>query len=267
MFKTIIRPILALGGLGALFAFLLSFASKFFKVEKDERLDLITEALPGANCGGCGYAGCANLASAIVEGKAAVNTCPVGGTECAKAIAEIMGVTAVDSVKKVAHVNCIGGSRANKKFEYQGISDCIAASKVQGGPLDCPFGCMGFGTCKNACPYGAIDMVDGIAQINEEKCKACGKCIAVCPKSIISMVPYEQNVFVNCSNHNKGAETINMCSIGCIACSLCVKACEFDAIHVENFCAVIDYDKCTNCGKCAAVCPRKLITDFSLKDK
>ena len=262
--KEILFPVIALGGIGALFALLLAFAGKFFAVERDERLPLIEEALPGANCGGCGFAGCSACANAIIEGNAPVNACPVGGNECAKKIASIMGVEANDEAKKVAHVMCSGGNaNAKKKYEYSGIKDCIAASKVQGGPLECSHGCLGMGTCKAVCPYDAIEIVDGVAKVMSDKCKACGKCVAACPRGIINIVSFDQDVFVSCSNHNKGAELRSMCNIGCIGCSLCVKNCEFDAIHVDNFLAHIDYDKCTNCGKCATVCPRKLITNQS----
>ena len=257
--KEILLPALAIGALGAIFALLLAIASKIFYIEQDERLPKVTEALPGANCGGCGYAGCSNLASAIVEGKAPVNSCPVGGAEVAKKIAAIMGQEVGETVKKVAHVNCSGGINAQKKFEYSGIHDGVAASKVQGGPLVCSYGCLGFGTCKSVCPYGAIEMENGVAKILADKCKACGKCVAACPRGLISIVSFDQDVFVSCSNHNKGAELRSMCNIGCIGCSLCVKNCPHDAIHVDDFCAHIDYDKCTNCGKCVEVCPRKLI--------
>ena len=134
---------------------------------------------------------------------------------------------------------------------------------MQGGPLECSYGCLGMGTCKAVCPYDAIEIVDGVAKVMSDKCKACGKCVAACPRGIINIVSFDQDVFVSCSNHNKGAELRSMCNIGCIGCSLCVKNCEFDAIHVDNFLAHIDYDKCTNCGKCATVCPRKLITNQS----
>ena len=249
MFQKLIIPVLALGGLGALFALLLAVASKVFYVKQDERLPLISDALPGANCGGCGYPGCGGLASAIVEGKAPVNACPVGGNDAAKKIAKIMGVTATEEAKKVAHINCSGGTNAKKKFEYEGLSDCIAASKVQGGPLECSYGCIGLGTCKNVCPYGAIKVENGVAQVMSDKCVACGKCVKACPKGLIGIVSYDQDVFVSCSNHNKGAQLRAMCNIGCIGCSLCVKQCEFDAIHVDDFCAHIDYDKCTKIGR------------------
>lgn len=261
--KELLIPVLALGAMGGVFGVLLAIASKIFYVPQDERLPQIVDALPGANCGGCGYPGCSGLAAAIVEGKAPVNGCPVGGNAVASKVGAIMGIVAEEKAPLVAHISCRGGDNAKKKFHYDGITDCIAASKVQGGPMECSFGCLGMGTCVRECPYGAIELVGGTAVVLADKCKACSRCVAVCPRNLISIVSYDQDVFVSCSNHNRGAELRSICNIGCIGCSLCVKACEFDAIKVENFLAHIDYDKCTNCGKCAQVCPRKLITNAS----
>ncbi len=259
--RSILYPVVALSMMGLLFGVLLAFASKIFAVKTDERLPKIIEALPGANCGGCGYAGCSNLASEILAGNAPVNACPVGGERTANAIAEIMGVKAEEKVRAVAHVNCRGGNTTKKKYRYKGIEDCLAASKVSGGPSECAYGCLGYGTCVKACPFGAIEIKDGVAVVDQEKCTACKKCVAACPRHIITLVPYPADVHISCVSRDKGAYVRNICNVGCIACRICEKKCPAGAITVENNVARIDYDKCINCGECAGVCPRKLITD------
>ena len=260
-FRSILYPVVALSAMGLLFGVLLAVASKIFAVSTDDRLPMVIEALPGANCGGCGYAGCSNYASEIVAGHAPVNKCTVGGTKSANAIAEIMGVTAEEQVRFVAHVNCRGGNTAKKKFQYKGIEDCLAASKLSGGPSECSYSCLGYGTCVKTCPFGAIETKNDIAVVDQEKCKACKKCIAVCPRHIISMVPYSSDMHISCSSQDKGAVVRTICDVGCIACKMCEKKCPAGAITVENNLARINYDKCINCGECVSVCPRKLITN------
>lgn len=261
----ILSAALTLGVMGIVFAAILGFASRIFAVEQDERLPKIIEVLPGANCGGCGFPGCSNFASAVVEGKAPVSGCPVGGATVASSVAEIMGQVADNSGKKVAFVSCCGGDNASKKFNYAGISDCNAASKVQGGPTACSYGCFGFGSCEKVCPFDAIHVENGVAKVETEKCTACSKCIAVCPTKIISLTAEKQKVFVPCSSKDKGGVARKVCEKSCIGCKLCEKECPFDAIHVVDNLAVIDEDKCKNCGKCVPVCPRKLIINTRKK--
>lgn len=261
----VIFAVAVLGILGAVFGALLAFASKIFYVEHDERIDQILGVLPGANCGGCGFAGCANCAEAIVEGKAKVSACPVGGPAVAAQVAGIMGVDAGGAERMVAHVYCCGGDRATKKFSYDGLETCAAASKVAGTPMACPSACLGFGSCVAACKYDAIHVENGVAKVDMDKCVACGACIAACPKGLIELVPAGQKVFINCRNTEKGVEVRNKCQVGCIACTLCAKKCPSEAITIENNLAKIDYTKCTNCGTCATVCPRKLIVDLAAR--
>lgn len=260
---SILAPVLTLGSLGLFFGLLLAVSSKIFHVEQDERLPLILDVLPGANCGGCGYPGCSNFASAVIAGQAPCNGCLVGGDSVAAQVAGVMGQEAQACDRMVAHVNCRGGQNAKIKFEYQGISDCLAASKVGGGPLACNFGCLGMGTCQQACPFDAIRVVNGVAVVHADKCKACGKCVASCPRRLINLVYEKQDVFVSCSSHDRGPVLRENCNIGCIGCTLCQKTCKHDAIHVADNLASIDYSKCTNCGECVAVCPRKLIVRAS----
>jgi len=217
--------------------------------------------LPGANCGGCGYAGCDALAEAISKGEAPVNGCPVGGAEKAAQIGEIMGVSAGDSVKMVAYVKCAGTcEKAGIKANYYGISDCKRAAAIPGrGDKACSFGCMGLGSCVSACQFDAIHVKGGIAVVNKDNCVACGKCIEECPNGLIELVPYEAKWAVSCSNKDKGPAVMKVCDTGCIGCGICAKTCNFDAITVENNVAHIDQSKCKGCGLCAQKCPKKVI--------
>ncbi|MDD3142270.1 MAG: RnfABCDGE type electron transport complex subunit B [Lachnospiraceae bacterium] len=252
---------LIVGGTGLFIGVFLGFAGTKFAVEIDEREEAIAGVLPGNNCGGCGFAGCAGLASAIVKGEAALNACPVGGSPVAFKIGEIMGQTVEEKRPMTAFVKCAGTKeRAKEKFEYHGIEDCIMMNYVQnGGPKSCNYGCFGFGNCVKACQFDAIHIVDGVALVDKNACKACGKCIEICPKKIIELVPIEQVHLVQCSSKDKGKDVMEVCTIGCIGCKMCQKVCEADAITVEDNLAHIDPEKCTNCGACALKCPKKTI--------
>lgn len=248
---------------GIILGLLLGVAAKKFEVEVDEKEIQVREALPGNNCGGCGFPGCDGLAHAIAAGEAPVNGCPVGGAPVGEKIAAIMGVEAGTSDRQVAFVKCSGTcDKAEVKYNYYGITDCRQAAAVPGqGDKACSYGCMGLGTCERTCPFDAIHVINGIAYVEKEKCVACGKCIAVCPKNIIELVPYENSFMVACNSKDKGKDVKAVCQAGCIGCSMCVRVCEDDAVHVENNLAKIDYSKCTNCGKCAAKCPSKVIVN------
>lgn len=257
--QNVIAAVAVLFVMGVVFAILLGVAAKVFAVEVDERVPLVRECLPGANCGGCGYPGCDGLAAAIVEGTAPVNGCPVGGAAAAEKIAEVMGVTVSDAERQVAHVHCGGGCNALDKAKYEGLQDCTAAMRVAGGPKACAFGCMGLGSCVKACAFDAIHIVDGVAKVDTEKCVACGQCVSACPKKLIDLAPESKKTHVNCMSRDKGPDVTKVCSVGCIGCKMCEKTCKFDAIHVENNVAKIDYDKCKNCKMCAKVCPKGCI--------
>ena len=257
--QNVIYAVAVLFIMGIVFAILLGVAAKVFAVEVDERIPLVRECLPGANCGGCGFPGCDGLAAAIVEGRAPVNGCPVGGAAAAEKIAKVLGVEVTAGDRQVAHVYCNGGCNAKDKANYEGLQDCNAAMRVASGPKACSFGCMGLGSCVKACAFDAIHVVDGVAVVDKEKCVACGKCVASCPNHLIELVPYKAEHLVRCNSHDKGKDVKAACAAGCIGCTLCTKQCEFDAIHMENNLAVIDYEKCTNCGKCAVKCPAKVI--------
>ena len=272
----ILIAIAILGGLGLIFGLVLAAASKLFHVETDPRLDQLNEVLPGANCGGCGYAGCGGYAEAVLNGEAEIGKCASGGNECAQAMAAIMGVKAVEVSRKVALVRCSGAksydkdgnlvSGARVKANYEGFKDCLSASKVGGsGPLSCKFGCLGFGSCVKVCKYDAIRIVNGVAKVNEDRCVGCMSCAAVCPRKLIVPVEPKRNVVIACASLAKGAVTTRGCTVGCIGCGLCKKICPNEAITITNNLAVIDYSKCDNCGLCATVCPKHLIKDSKVE--
>ena len=266
-----------LGGLGLVFGLVLAAASKVFYVETDPRLDQLNECLPGANCGGCGFAGCGAYAEAVLKGEAPVGKCASGGNEAAKAMAAIMGVEAGEVTRKVALVRCSGARTydaegnltkgAKMKATYEGFHDCLAASRVGGsGPLSCKFGCLGYGSCTKVCKYGAISVKNGVAVVDEDLCVGCMACAQVCPRKIITAVEPSQNVIIACNSLAKGAVTNRACTIGCIGCGKCMKSCPSGAITITNNLAQIDSSKCTNCGECAKVCPKGLIKDSNVEN-
>lgn len=245
---------------------LLAVAAKKFAVEKDERIEKIEGLLPGANCGGCGYAGCSAYAAAMVEKGEAPNRCAAGGPAVASAVAEILGVVSEDTQRMRAQVMCSGAKGlAARKYKYTGLEDCYSVAKLGNGPKECPWGCIGLGSCVKACPFGAIKIEHGVAVVEYEKCKACGVCVSTCPRHIIKLVPYDSDIWVGCTDRNKGAVTRGYCKVGCIGCGLCAKVCNAGAITVEDNHAVIDYSKCVGCGACVEKCPRKII--WSGKDQ
>lgn len=244
----------------------LAIASAVMAVPKDEKAEAVLEILPGANCGACGYSGCSGYAAALSKGEAKAGLCSPGGAEVAAAIAKVLGTEPVGVEYKTALVHCMGShDNTQDKMRYQGQPSCAAAAQFFGGVAACPYGCMGLGDCAAVCEYSAITVCNGVASINPAKCRGCSKCVAACPKHLISFVPLKSQAVVRCSNCDKGGETRKICKTGCIGCMRCVKACESGAVQVKNFLASVDPQKCTNCGKCAEVCPQHCISlaDFS----
>lgn len=250
---------------GAFLGALLFLASRFFAVETDPRIEQILDLLPGANCGACGFGGCAAFAEAVVLHGSECHLCVPGGGTCAAAIAKIMGAEVKETEPMVAVIHC-GGSpeMAPKQADYYGIQTCAAAC-VDGvnSPKGCLFGCLALGDCIRACPFDAMTTTaDGMPHVIESKCVACGKCVAACPRNIIELHPRKKHVHVLCKSRDKGKDVRKLCQVGCIACKRCEKECKFDAVKVVDNLAVIDYEKCTNCGKCANVCPMSTIVNL-----
>lgn len=257
----ILTAVLVVGGVGLFLGLFLGIAGIAFKVEVDEKEEAVLGVLPGNNCGGCGYAGCSGLAAAIAKGEAAVNTCPVGGEPVAKKVADIMGVDAGESKRMTAFVQCKGDcEKAKTDYEYTGVEDCTMVKFVpNGGSKSCNYGCLGYGNCVKACQFDAIHVENGVAVVDKEKCKACGKCVAACPKGLIDLIPYDAKCVVACNNKDKGPVTMKACTVGCIGCSICAKNCPAEAITIDSFNATIDQDKCIGCGVCKEKCPKKTI--------
>ena len=247
---------------------LLSVASVVFAVPVDEKAIAIREVLPGANCGACGYAGCDDYAAALAAGTAEIGLCSPGGADVAEECGIILGKAVGDMARTAAMVKCSGTcNNAPSKLEYDGINTCQAASMIFAGDSSCAFGCLGKGDCAAVCPEKAIIIHNGLAMIDQDKCVSCGLCVKTCPKHLIDIVPYGHLTHVLCSNTDKGADAMKVCAVACIGCMKCQKTCEHDAIHVKNFVASIDYDKCVDCGECAAVCPKSAISKGAVVPK
>ena len=250
----VIVTVIGLCGGGILVA-----ASQFMKVEVDERVVAVQEALPAVNCGACGYVGCGDYAEAVVAG-APTNLCVPGGASVAAAVSAIMGVDAGDVVRQKAIVACQGTVvHATHKYDYAGIQSCTANAALFGGISSCPYGCLGFGDCKEACKFDAIEIQEGVARVNPEKCTGCGACEAACPKRVIWIREESEKPVVMCANHERGAKTRKECTAGCIGCMKCQKVCPEGAIKVRNNVARIDLDKCIGCRACVNECPVKAI--------
>lgn len=249
------------GAVGIFVGIFLGVAGVLFKVQTNEKEEAVLSALPGNNCGGCGFAGCSGLAAAIARGEAPTNACPVGGDAVGRRIAAIMGVQAESAGRKVAFVACQGTcGKSHLNYEYSGIEDCgMMAFVPGGGPKACASGCLGFGSCVKACPFDAIHVEDGVAVVDREACKACGKCVAACPRHLISLIPYAAKYTVACSSKDKGPIAMKACDVSCIGCGICARNCDSNAVSVTDFHAAIDQEKCAGCGVCAEKCPRKSI--------
>lgn len=265
--NSILIAVLIVGIIGLVCGIALAVTSILLAVPSDEKADAVTEMLPGANCGACGYSGCAGYASALSQGKT-TNTalCNPGGSEVSKKIAEYLGLSAGEVEPMAAVVLCQGSrENASVKMEYKGVKSCKMASQLFGGPKDCVYGCLGFGDCVNACPYGAIQICDGVARINPAACKACKKCIETCPKGLIELLPLNKSkAAVLCKNKDKGVLARKECKTACIGCMKCQKVCEAGAVTVTSFNAHVDTAKCTGCGKCREECPVKCIDILNL---
>lgn len=257
---TVVAAVVIVTVTGLLGAAILVVASQFMHVEVDERIEAVQAALPAVNCGACGFAGCGDYATAVVESGAAPNLCVPGGESVAQAISGVMGVSAGSVAKYKAIVACQGSTQhVTQHFTYEGIASCNASAALHGGASSCPYGCLGFGDCITVCKFDAISIHEGIARIDMAKCTGCGACEAICPKRVIWIRPESEKPVVMCANHQRGAMTRSACTAGCIGCMKCERSCPEQAIKVRNNVARIDMDKCTGCRVCVNVCPVKAI--------
>lgn len=258
----LLSTILTLSVLGILAAVVLYFVAQKFKVEEDPRIDEVEKMLPGANCGGCGFAGCRGMADALVKNDD-ISTlfCPVGGGDTMKSIASYLGKAAPDKEPMVATVRCGGVcDKRPRTNTFDGAKSCAVVSSLYVGETACAYGCLGYGDCVEACVFDAIRInpETGIAEVDAEKCTACGACVKACPKNIIELRkkwPKGRAVYVGCMSKDKGAVVMKACKTGCIGCGKCEKVCAFGAITVENNLAYIDPQKCKLCRKCVNECP------------
>ena len=256
MITDISKALIVLILVGLVFGVLLALFIGLFGVEEDEKKKKIRAALPGINCGACGYKGCNDYAEALCKGTCKANLCVPGAEATANELGEILGVEVEAKERTVAFVHCNGVcDAAVQKAVYDGVSSCKACALSFGGTKLCSYGCLGCGDCAKVCSAGAICIEDGIARIDAGRCAGCGLCVAECPKNIISLIPETAATAVYCNSKDKGADARKACKNACIGCKKCEKACPEQAISVVNNCAVIDYSKCTGCGVCVEGCP------------
>jgi len=254
--NSILVTVLSVAGIGALCAVILAAASKLLSVPAHELAEAINDILPGVNCGGCGYAGCHDYALSVAKGEAPSNKCVPGKDEVARKISEILGTPFEDVQEMVAVVACHGNyDNTSNKYIYSGIKTCAATNMYHQGRAVCAWGCIGYGDCVATCPYGAIEVRNGVAQTDFSICVGCGACVKKCPKHLIKLVPRTSKTIVACGNHDRGAITRKLCRKGCIGCGKCMKICPNKAIRIVDNCAVVDFELCVACGECVPECP------------
>jgi len=270
MSQIILFTIVTLVAIGATAAIILYFVAQKFKVYEDPRIDVVEEALPAANCGGCGFAGCRNFAETLVKtDKWDDLFCPVGGNETMAKVASILGKEAIEQAPRVAVIRCNGSPEYRPRItEYDGAPTCAIAHSLYAGEGGCPHGCLGLGDCVVVCDFDAIHMnaVTGLPEVVDDKCTACGACVEACPRDIIELRKKnkkDRKIFVSCINEEKGAVAKKNCSVACIGCSKCFKVCPYEAITMDNNLAFIDSEKCKLCRKCVPECPTDAILEIN----
>jgi electron transport complex protein RnfB len=259
----ILAAFLSVSGLGLTFGLLLAVASKLLAVQKDELIERLENALPGLNCGACGYAGCVSYAEAIARDKETeINLCAPGGESVMNKLAEITGrEVSLSKEKMVTQVHCRGGRKTSLyHFDYKGVKDCNALFALYGGDKVCPYGCLALGSCIQVCPVDAIGYDDeGLVWVDKIECIGCGKCIEVCPTGVMQFIPYKADYIVACNSIDKGGKVKKYCSVGCIGCKICEKKSPQGGYKVENFLARIDYSQKGERENGAIKCPSKCI--------
>ncbi len=259
-----VTAILILSIIGLISAALLYGIARKFHVEEDARIDEIEAILPGANCGGCGYAGCRNFAEQCVKAGNLENMlCPVGGNSVMQKIAPVLGVEVVEQAPRIAVVRCNGSCENRPQTShYDGAHSCAVVASLYTGESDCNYGCLGEGDCVASCEFGGITInpVTRLPQVNPDRCVACGTCVKACPRNLIELrLKQDNRIFVACNNKEKGAVARKACSVACIACTKCAKTCPSGAITIDNNLAYIDDTLCQQCHACVEVCPSKAI--------
>ncbi|WP_415945866.1 RnfABCDGE type electron transport complex subunit B [Selenomonas montiformis] len=265
--NTAIMIIVVLVGIGAFFGVVLALADKKFAMEVNPLIQEVEEVLPKGQCGACGFAGCAKYAEAVVEQEdVPPDLCVPGKAAVAAKVAELTGKKAGASVPRYAHLKCRGTrTAAVMAARYEGVPDCAAAKLVQGGPKGCKYGCIGFGNCVRACPFGALSMgEDGLPVVDKSICTGCGKCVSTCPQALLVLQTFDAPVQVECSSHDKGPAARKLCKNACIGCGLCMRSCTHGAIRLDRFVAVVDTEKCRDCEEpvCLEKCPTKAISQM-----
>ena len=256
----ILEPMIFFALLGLAAGAMLAIASKIFYVKVDKRIEKINDALPGINCGACGFSGCEGYAGAIVNDGADVSLCKTGGAAAAAAIAQIMGTKAGETITEKAIVRCKGDcDAARTKYDFAGVKSCAAAEVYYGGFKKCTSGCLGIGDCIKVCPQGAISIVGGIAKVDENKCVGCGLCVRECPNGLIALRKVTNKVDYTCMSSDNAKDTVAACDNGCIGCRRCEMVCPEHAVKVVNNHAELDYSLCVSCGKCEEKCKRNVI--------
>lgn len=266
--------VIVLALLGAIGALLLFFVSKKFEVQEDPRIGQVSEVLPQANCGGCGFPGCSAFAAACVKGDSLEGLyCPVGGSPVMEKISGILGLESAKTDPLIAVVRCNGNCEARPRTNvYDGATNCRVASVLYKGDTDCSFGCLGHGDCVVACAFDAIHINSEtlLPEVVEDACVACGACVTACPKKIIELRkkgPKGRRIFVSCVNKDKGGAAMKACKSACIGCSKCLKECKFEAITIADNLSYIDHTKCRLCRKCVSVCPTNAIHELGFPAK
>lgn len=269
LLKLALGGLVVLGCIGLFFGIGLALAAHKFAVESNPLIEEVLESLPLANCGGCGYPGCEGYAIEVVTNPdVPPNLCFPGKEAVAEKVAALTGkkMTAVEDTIAVTRCSRVEG-KVKQKHKYIGFSTCTAANLGYGGPVSCPYACVGLGECAAACPFGAIEMVDDFPVIDPDKCVSCGVCVKTCPKKIIEIQTMKARVWVPCSTKDAGKAVMGVCEVGCIGCKMCVKACPANAVAYQGNLVIIDHAACIaygpSCGEaCVEKCPRDIFRHY-----